>query len=306
MNMAELGTLERVDVRKAFPNEAHNFTPWLAANLGRLSAELDIELELEGQEVRVGTLRADIVARVSQSDDRVLIENQLELADLQHLGQVLAYLAGLEAKIVIWIAKGFGDEHLSAIRWLNEHTVDPFAFFAVQVSIVQIGDSPLAPVFEILERPNEWNREVQEAGRTAERARTIRLKREFWSHYLSTHIDAPIPPDLSHHTLSYNLEESGLKIHLFVAYRDVGIYLKASGKESGEEFEARIDQYKELFQRRIENVSFRKWNWNWVTILDVGNTYDRDKWDDMANWLEEHRLKYEEILRLGPNASDLK
>ncbi len=77
MNMAELGTLERVDVRKALPNEAHNFTPWLAANLGRLSAELDIELELEGQEVRVGTLRADIVARVSQSDGRVLIENHM-------------------------------------------------------------------------------------------------------------------------------------------------------------------------------------------------------------------------------------
>lgn len=304
MAVTKLGTLERVEVRKAWSHEAHDFTPWLAANLDRLAAELDIELELEGQEVHVGTIRADIVARVSQTNDRVLIENQLELADLQHLGQVLAYLAGLEAKTVIWIAKGFGDEHLSAIRWLNEHTVDPFAFFAVQVSVVQIGDSPFAPVFEVLERPNEWNREVQEAGRTAERARSTRLKSEFWAHYLSTHDDAPIPPDFSHHTFSYNLKGPGLRIFQFVAFRDVGIYLKASGKESGEEFEARIEQYRELFLSRIEDVSYRKWNWNWVTILDVGNTYDRSNWDDMANWLEEHRQKYEEILFGGPIVAD--
>ena len=66
----------------------------------RLSAELSIEdLELEGTEVTVGPYRADIVARIPQDGSGVLIENQLEHANLQHLGQVLAYLAGLEAKI---------------------------------------------------------------------------------------------------------------------------------------------------------------------------------------------------------------
>ena len=292
-------------MRQAWSHEAHDFTPWLAENLKRLSSVLGLELELEGQEVNVGSYRADIVARVPQTDDRVLIENQLENADLQHLGQVLAYLAGLEAKIVVWIARGFRDEHLSAIRWLNEHTVDPFAFFAVKVSVVQIGDSPLAPVFEVLERPNEWNRQVQEAGRIAERARVTQLKREFWAHYLATHDGAPIPPDFSHHTFSYFVEEAGLRIYQFVAYRDVGLYLKASGHETGEDFEARIGPYRELFQSRIENVSYRKWNWNWVTTLDVGNTYDRSNWDEMANWLENQRQNYEEILRSGPDASEL-
>ena len=131
MTTAKLGTLERVDVRKAWPHEAMDFTPWLAENLNRLAAELGLELELEDTEKHVGPYRADIVARVPLTDDRVLIENQLEWANLQHLGQVLAYLAGLEAKIVVWIATGFLDEHRTAIRWLNEHTVGGFAFFAV-------------------------------------------------------------------------------------------------------------------------------------------------------------------------------
>ena len=102
MTTAESGKLKHVDVRKAWPDEAQNFTPWLADNLPHLSTEIGIDLELEGQEVKVGMYRADIVARVPQSNDRILIENQLERADLQHLGQVLAYLAGLEARVMVW------------------------------------------------------------------------------------------------------------------------------------------------------------------------------------------------------------
>ena len=116
MITTKLGTLERVDVRKAWAHEAYNFTPWLAQSLSRLSDELGVELEVEDTEVYIGPYRADIVARVPQTDELVLIENQLEWANLQHLGQVLSYLAGLEARIVIWIATGFLDEHLSAIR----------------------------------------------------------------------------------------------------------------------------------------------------------------------------------------------
>ena len=303
MTTTELGTLERVNVRKAWSHEAYDFTPWLAENLGRLSSELGIELELEGLEVNVGSYRADIVARVSHSDDRVLIENQLEDADLQHLGQVLAYLAGLEAKIVVWVAKGFREEHLAAIRWLNEHTVAPFAFFAVQVSVVKIGDSPLAPVFEVLERPNEWNRRVQEASRNGDRARAAESIREFWAHYLATRPNAPIPPGFSHHTCSHYVEDVDLKIYQFVAHRDVGTYMKVSGNETEEDFEARIEPYRELFQGTLENVSYRKLGWNWVTTLDVGNTYDRSNWDEMANWLEDHRQKYVEILSGDPGTS---
>ena len=132
-----LGALETADLRDAWKHEAHDFTPWLAENLDRLAGELGVELEKEDTEVHVGPYRADIVARTRVDDSRVVIENQLEEANLQHLGQVLAYLAGLDARIVVWIARGFDDAHLSAIRWLNDHTVDPYAFFAVRVRVVR-------------------------------------------------------------------------------------------------------------------------------------------------------------------------
>lgn len=119
MPTRELMDLEWLPPRKAWDHESHDFTPWLAENLHRLATEIGVDLELESTEVTVNGLRADIVARDPRNDCRVLIENQLERADLHHLGQVLAYLAGLEARIVVWVAAQFEDAHLSALRWLK-------------------------------------------------------------------------------------------------------------------------------------------------------------------------------------------
>ena len=157
----KLASLENVALREAWDHEALSFTPWLAENLDKLGSEIGLRLELEGREVAVDEFSADILARNPMDDSLVLIENQLEVANHTHLGQVLTYLAGLDANVVIWVAAEFRDAHLSAINWLNEHTVEPFAFFAVRVSVVRIGDSPLAPIFEVLARPNEWERRLQ-------------------------------------------------------------------------------------------------------------------------------------------------
>jgi hypothetical protein len=119
----------------------------------------------------------------------VLIENQLEGSDHTHLCQIMTYLAGLETHTMIWVAPNFRDEHLSAIRWLNEHTVDPFAFFAVRVRVVKVGESPLAPLFEVVERPNNWDRQVAQQKREVEGHLSDlgQHRREFWTHFCSRH-----------------------------------------------------------------------------------------------------------------------
>ena len=125
----KLGKLKNVNLREAWSHEALDFTPWLADNLEYLSNEIGIQLELEGQEVKVESFSADIIARDPQNDRRILIENQLEQTDHTHLGQILTYLAGLEAEVIIWVASSFRESHISAVKWLNENTVEPFAFF---------------------------------------------------------------------------------------------------------------------------------------------------------------------------------
>ena len=305
MSIPKLGRLERVDVRKAWSHEAQDFTPWLADNLGRLSSYLGIDLELEGTEVEVGSNRADIVARVPQTDDRVLIENQLELANLQHLGQVLAYLAGLEAKIVVWIAKGFKDEHLSAIRWLNEHTVAPFAFFALQVGVVRIGDSQLAPVFEVLERPNEWNRQVQEYSQSGELSEPGKFRRAFWDHFAVRCPQAPgLQPGYAGSNVWHRVVEgAGLRVVQYLGRNSVGVYITGKWGENQEDFLPRIEPYRKLLGEAFEGEGFLKQEKpSCSTLLEI-NTRDRSNWDQMANWLDSTRQKYEEILRSDPDAA---
>ncbi|MFM1921414.1 MAG: hypothetical protein RLZZ303_3048, partial [Candidatus Hydrogenedentota bacterium] len=125
--MDTLGTLTTASLREAWANEAQHFTPWLAEHLEQLSQAIDIPLELEGREILVGPFSADILARNTLDGSLVLIENQLERTDHTHLGQILTYLAGLGAQTVVWVASEFREPHLSALKWLNEHTANPFA-----------------------------------------------------------------------------------------------------------------------------------------------------------------------------------
>ena len=119
---------------------------------------LGIDLIFQNREVEVGTYKADIVCKDGYSDDNILIENQLEKTDHKHLGQISTYAAGIKAKTVIWIAEKFTDEHRAAIDWQNSITVDGYNYFGIEVEILKIGNSPLAPNFKIVCKPNNWSK----------------------------------------------------------------------------------------------------------------------------------------------------
>lgn len=285
MDGLELGELEQVGVRQAWQHEAHDFTPWLAENLGRPSSALGIGLELEGTEVQVGPYRADIVAR-AQDGTLVLIENQLEEANLQHLGQVLAYLAGLNAEIVVWVATGFNEAHLSAIHWLNEHTADPFAFFAVKLGVVRIGDSKLAPVFEILERPNQWQRRVHEVVGTGELSELSRFRRDFWAHFAERITDAPgLRPGFRGSNVWHPVKDTDVAIVQYLAAESVGLYLSTKWGVLSDDAKAQVENFRTRLPEDLLNNR----------ILKI-NTHDRKNWDRMVDWLDGRRRAWAEAL----------
>jgi hypothetical protein len=116
-------------------------------------------------EVRVGAFKADILAKEAGTGQYVLIENQLERTNHDHLGKVVPYASGLGATAVVWVAKEITEEHRRAVDWLNEVTTDAVGFFALEVELWRIGDSPPAPKFNLVSQPNEWANVVS-GGRT--------------------------------------------------------------------------------------------------------------------------------------------
>ena len=148
--MHEFSFSQDIEPRAIWPHEARDFTPWLAENLIFLAKPLNMELELEATEKRVGDFRADIVCHNRVDNSRVVIENQFEKSNHPHLGKVLTYAAGLDAATIIWIAEEFRKEHRDVLNWLNRSTHAALKFFGVELRVSQIADSPYAPEFTVV------------------------------------------------------------------------------------------------------------------------------------------------------------
>ena len=295
----ELGTLVEVNLREAWKHEAHSFTPWLAAHLDNLAAVIGIPLELEGQEVAVETFSADILARNPLDDSLVLIENQLNGTDHNHLGQIMTYLAGLHTHTVIWVAADFREAHLSALKWLNENTVDPFAFFAVKVKAVRIGNSPIAPMFEVLSRPNQWERRLQVIAQDSRPMSSLgQFRTEFWTHYVNR-----FPDEQKHGAAGGTIsrwrtaEDLKLAVTTFVAQKEVGIYIRglrgATGQDVYNLLAPHADYLAEITGVNVSN-SDRD---HFFIKTRAGDTSDRGNWNALSDWLHSTADTYEAALK---------
>lgn len=177
-----LDKLNKVDLRNVWPHEALDFTKWLSKdpNLAMLSLAIGIELELIETESSVGSFNVDICAQEVGTGRKVIIENQLESTNHDHLGKVITYAAGKGAEVVVWVVARARDEHRQAVEWLNQHTDNDFDFFLVEIELWSIGESLPAPRFNVVEQPNEWIKTIKLSEGLSE---TERAKLSYWMKY---------------------------------------------------------------------------------------------------------------------------
>jgi len=180
-----------------WPNEAADFTPWLAHpdNIQRLGEAIGLELEVEHTEVAVGPFAADILARDSATGNYVVIENQLSPTDHDHLGKSLTYAAALGAKTVVWVAPSFTDEHRKTLDWLNDNSIEDLSFFGVQVELWVIDESKPAVRFNVVSRPTELLRQAVVHAKT-ELTPTRRLQLEWWTAFREALLTAKALPSV--------------------------------------------------------------------------------------------------------------
>ena len=119
--MYNLDTLtQETNLRKVWPNEAKDFTPWLAEHLEYIGNILEMDLELVETESKVGGYSADILAKAenseSDTESYIVIENQLEDSNHDHLGKLITYASGKKAKAIVWVVKTAREEHREAIK----------------------------------------------------------------------------------------------------------------------------------------------------------------------------------------------
>lgn len=306
-NTLKLGNLEKVELRNIWTSESEHFTPWLARedNLKLLGDTIGIELELEAQEKNVGPFRADILCKDTATDHWVLIENQLEKTDHIHLGQLLTYASGLKAVTIVWIARKFTEEHRATLDWLNEITDDHFNFFGLEVELWRIGNSPVAPKFNIVSKPNDWSKTVTigatEVRNTALTDKKI-LQRDFWSaftDYVRDHnSNIKTTKPLPQHWMNISIGRSGMKLCAIASFWD-------SEAESFSSHELRTEfvlddrnskiyfEQLESEKEKIEKELGEQLTWHnppdtrmcRIYVRKSTDLQDRNKWQEQHEWL---------------------
>lgn len=296
-----LGEIKKVQLRKLWKNEAYDFTPWLSGNLERLGEALGLELEFEGREVPVGPYSADILAKDTGTDKFVVIENQLEKTNHDHLGKCITYASVLDASAVIWVASKFTEEHKKAMDWLNDHTSDEIAFYGVIIELWQIDNSKPAIKFNVVSTPNTIVRQAIKRKEQGELSDTRKRQFAFWTAFreklsLTGEIRS-LQTARPQYWFDVALGKSGIHLsNTFNTDRDeIGVRIYINNKKA-EEWLPYFESRKKVIELRIGEVL--EWNPNpdnrdkVITLtrkFDLSNEIEENV---ALDWLTEQTLKF--------------
>ena len=185
MSTVKIGKLTEVDVRDLWKHEQYDFSNWLAKeeNIELLDDEIGLTLMDINKEVYIGSYRCDLVAKDETTGQIVIIENQLEETNHDHLGKIITYAAGLDAKTIIWIVKEAREEHKAAIEWLNNNSSEEIGFFLIELHAYKINDSLPAPMFKVVEKPNNFTKTSKQNYSDKELNRSQNERLMFWKEF---------------------------------------------------------------------------------------------------------------------------
>lgn len=293
-----LGRLEKVELRDVWKHEALDFTNWLAKeeNIRLLSDTVGIEIEIVETEANVGSFNVDVLAKDSNTDSRIIIENQLERTDHDHLGKIITYASGYDAETIIWLVKNVRDEHRKAVEWLNNHLDEKINIFLIRIEVWKIGDSKAAPKFNIVVSPNNWAKIIKSSpSGTANPVTGVKaLQLEFWTKLKEYGED-------NYKNLSYQTPRGQ---HWYTFAAGSSSYVIETAITTREDLllaEIRIANSKELYFKFFENKESIEmelgYQLEWmempnnkvsrITIKYPLTLIDKKQWEDSFPWLLE-------------------
>ena len=305
--MEQLEVLTEVqDLRKVWPHEALDFTPWLAKdeNIAILGNEIGMEIAVDGTESAVGDFSVDIIATDIATGQKVIIENQLEDTNHDHLGKLITYAAGKEARTIIWVVKHAREEHRAAIEWLNNHTDDDIGFFLCEIHLYKVGNSNPAVKFSVIEKPNDWIKSVKKnqqqtesqqfrldywtafndyAYANAQFARTFGKRKATNDHWK----DLSIGSSVYHISLKALKTENRIVVELYIQ-DDKSLFHQLFASKNAIERELGVTlDWRELPEKKASRIM----------LAHQANFDDHSAWNAQFDWMMEMSLKFKKVFK---------
>jgi hypothetical protein len=298
-----IGRLQRVPLREVWKHEALDFTTWLQQNYDLLNDVMDISLTNVEREQAAGSFSVDLVGE-DEDGDTVIIENQLEKSDHDHLGKLLTYVSAFDAETGIWIVAEPRPEHVTAISWLNESTAA--SFYLIKMEAIRIEQtesdhlSPAAPLLTLIVGPSETSKEV--GVKKKEWAEREILRHRFWGELLEkaklrTTLHANISPGpetwisagggKSGLAFNYVINQHSARAELYIDRGDTQLNKSTFDTlySAKDEIESRFGgplEWQRLENKRASRV---------CSMIELGGYRD-------DNWAEVHEEMIESMMRL--------
>lgn len=252
----EIGKLKEVEIRNLWQHEQYDFSDWLSkeGNIEMLNEILGLTLNNVSKEVYVGSYRCDLVATDESTGIKVVIENQLEISNHDHLGKIITYASGLNANAIVWIVKQAKEEHKCAIEWLNNNTSSEINFFLIELHAYKIEDSLPAPYFKVVEEPNDFIKNNKVNGNQNELNKSQAERLEFWTMFNEMLIEKGKPFNVrkatTDHWYDIAIGKSGVHVSVSLVNRDSLICLELYISDDKELFD-RLYSKKEIIESEL-------------------------------------------------------
>ena len=305
-----IGKIKKIPLRNLWKKEDKDFSKWLEENISYLNEILDFDITIESREGNVGPFKVDLYGE-DNFGNKVIIENQLEKTDHDHLGKIITYLTNLGANTAIWITSKPVEEHTKAVEWLNETTPDNISFYLIKIEAIRIESQSLAaPLFTIIKEPSKESKQI--GAEKKEYAERYTLRKEFWTKLLEeakkeTDLYENITPNI-YHWIGTGAGRSGISYNFVITnrYASCEIYFDRGPefiepninkirfdkllrhkeeieKEFGEEL-----NWERLDNRRASRISIR---------FKEADLRDKEKWDSVQRKMIETMIKIEKVFR---------
>lgn len=297
--------LTKTDLRDVWPTEP-SFTSWLFENMEILNEQIGLKLNALEKEKSVGPFFVDIMAE-DQDGRPVIVENQLERTNHDHLGKVFTYLSNLEGKTAIWISSEPRPEHITAINYLNEIVPEDTSFYLIKLQVFKIGDSDPAPLFNVIAGPSP---EATAGGKIKkEFAGREKQRFEFFEQLLEksnekSTLFSNVSPGGAQNWVTAGAGKYGLGFNYVIKLNEARVELFISGTDA----EQNKNRFEKLMEssKEIEKAFEEPLVWDFKierkqqyirSISRVGGLQDEEKWSEIQDDLVDRMDRLDKSLK---------
>jgi Domain of unknown function (DUF4268) len=302
---ASIGKIERVPLREVWRHEAHNLTTWLEENVDVLNDVLGLSLVSADREQAAGAFSVDLIAE-DESGRTVIIENQLERSNHDHLGKVITYTAMTDAQAAVWIVSEPRPEHVRAVSWLNDSS--PADFYLVKIEGIRISNSPPAPLLTLIVGPSEEGKAAGDVKK--DRAERHQIFRRFWTEFLDrakdkTRLYSGTSP-VDYHWIGTGSGKRGLSLNVSVTQHAAAAELYIDrGRDSEDEnlayfgtLHAAKDEIERVFGGPLEWMRLENRRaCRVVERIDLGGYRDEERWPEIQAAMIDAMVRLDKAVR---------